>query len=110
MKNYNNVFKLVCKKCNKTIDSVIYGYGNKWLCSKCAEDKENVLFCEKGCRVKAINLNNGWKCDSELAHKYLEKDGIYTVEKLDVGRCESSIELQEFPNVIFNTVHFIRVE
>ncbi|MBQ2397778.1 MAG: hypothetical protein II304_12220 [Bacteroidales bacterium] len=101
---------LFVKKCNKQLDSVFYGYGTKWLCSEHTEDKENVLFCEKGCRVKAINLNNGWKCDSETAHKYLEQNKVYTVEKLEIDRCISYIELQEFPNVIFNTVHFIRVK
>ena len=100
--------ELKCKKCGKVIDSVTLKYGGNWICSKCADDKKSVLFCERGCKVKAVNLDWGNKSDSEHAHKFLQKDKVYEVESVEVGSYTSDIYLKEFPNEKFNTVHFIR--
>lgn len=100
--------ELKCKKCGKIIDSITFYYGNQWLCSECADDKESVLFCERGCKVKAINLDGGWKSDAEQANKLLKQNKVYEVESVEVSGYSSTICLKEFPNEKFNTVHFIR--
>lgn len=100
--------KVKCKNCGKVIDSVVLHYDGDWLCSECATDRESVLFCERGCKVKAVNLDNGWDYDKEQAHKFLKQDAIYEVESVEVGGYSSTLYLKEFPNEKFNTVHFVR--
>lgn len=100
----------VCPKCGKILYGVTLCYGGKWDCSKCAKDKTDVLHCEQGGKVIAVNLDNGYKSDSEKAHKFLNKGQIYEVDRLWVGGWNSTIYLKEFPNEGFNTAHFKRYE
>lgn len=102
------IFK--CPTCGKVLDGVILCYSRQWLCSKCADDQTDVLHCERGSKVKAVNLDAGWACDQERAYKFLTKGEIYKVESLEVGGWQSIICLKEFPGERFNTVHFERCE
>lgn len=97
-----------CKKCGKVLDSVTLTYGGDWLCGECADNKESILFCERGSKVKAVKLDSGYKGDVEQAHKLLKQDAIYEVESIEIGGYLSSVRLKEFPNEKFNTVHFVR--
>ena len=104
--------KICCPKCGKVLNGVtllyrpLYG----WLCGKCASNQKEVLHCEHGSKVKAINLNAGWSGDQEKAHNLLTKDAIYEVESIEIGSWSSVIYLKEFPGERFNTVHFERCE
>lgn len=100
--------ELKCKKCGKVIDSATLLYQMEWLCSECTVDKESVIFCERGCKVKATNLDNGWDFDRYKAHKFLKQNAIYEVESVEIGGYSSTVCLKEFPNQKFNTVHYVR--
>lgn len=106
--NIMPVFK--CPICGKVLDGIILGYSQQWLCSKCAKDQSDVLHCERGTKVKAVNLDAGWACDQERAHKFLTEGEVYEVECLEVGDWQSTIHLRDFPGERFNTVHFKRCE
>ncbi len=99
-----------CPICGKVLDGITLDYSWQWPCSKCAKDKTDVLHCERGTKVKAIDLDAGFKYDSEQAHKFLTNGQIYEVDELNVGGWISHICLKEFPGRKFNTIHFIRFE
>lgn len=61
----------ICPKCGKILYGVTLCYGNKWLCSKCVKDKTDVLHCEQGSKVMAVDLDAGYDSDSEKAHQFL---------------------------------------
>ncbi len=102
--------KFCCSRCGKPLDGIILDYSHEWLCSKCVTDQTDVLHCERGCKVKAVNLDAGMSEDSNRAYEYLIKGKIYEVKSLDVGGWISYVTLKEIPNQKFNTVHFIRCE
>lgn len=106
----NEKLKFRCPKCGKLLDGITLDYQFGWLCSKCVEDQSDVLHCERGCKVKAVDLDAGWSYDSKQAHELLTEGQVYEVESVRVGGCCSSIWLKEFPGKRFNTVHFIRYE
>lgn len=62
----------------------------------------------KGFRVKVTNRtrNSGWNSDKKKVAAYLDIDVEYTVERTEVDSSSSTVILQEFPNVRFNTVNF----
>ena len=81
----NEKIEFRCPKCGKLLDSITLDYRLKWLCSKCAEDQSDVLHCERGCKVKAVDLDAGLSCDSKQAHELLTEGQVYEVEKIHVG-------------------------
>lgn len=103
-------FELRCPKCGKLLNGVSFGYGHEWLCSECAEDKADVLHCERGCKVRAVDLDAGMPGDSKKAKELLVEGQVYEVESLEVGSWISNLCLKEFPGVRFNTVQFERCE
>lgn len=106
----NGRFEFRCPKCGKPLHGLTLDYTCEWLCSECAEDKTDMLHCERGCKVRAVDLDAGMKGDSQQAHKHLTKGQVYEVESLNVGGWCSKVELKELPGIHFNTVHFIRCE
>ena len=98
-----------CPKCGKLLDGVTLDYRLQWLCSECASDKSEVLHCERGCKIQAVNLDAGMEDDSKQAHELLVEGQIYEVESLNIGGWISHIRLKEFPGKRFNTVHFQRI-
>ena len=102
------VFK--CPVCGKVLEGVILDYSWQWLCSKCAKDQTDVLHCERGSKVVAVNLNAGFGHDSKAANALLVKGQVYEVEKINISSWISAIWLKEFPGKKFNTVHFKRYE
>ena len=99
----------ICPKCGRILFGVTLCYGDKWDCSKCAKDKTDVLHCEQGSKVIAVNLDNSYATGSQKAQNLLTEGQIYKVDRLWIGRCDSTIYLKEFPNEGFNTVYFNRV-
>lgn len=97
-----------CKKCGKIITGVSLDYMMGWLCSECAEDKTDVLHCERGSKVCAVRLDAGFDTDSQKAHELLTEGRVYEVESLNIGDWVSYVVLKEIPNQRFNTVHFDR--
>lgn len=97
-----------CPKCGKILNGVTLDYLPKWPCSRCAEDQSDVLHCERGCKVQAVDLDAGMESDSKQAHELLTVGQVYEVESLHIGGWVSSIQLKEFPGQKFNTVHFQR--
>lgn len=97
-----------CSECGKLLDGVTLGYFHKWKCSKCAGDQTSALYCERGCKVEAVNLDAGWEQDAKQAHELLVVGHVYEVENLYVGAFQSRIQLKEFPGKTFNTAHFKR--
>ena len=59
-----------------------------------------------GTKVVFENPQNGHPEDKELASKYLEVDGIYTVEKIKAKSWHSEVFLEEVQGIAFNTVLF----
>lgn len=99
-----------CPKCGKQLNGVALDYKWQWACSECAEDKTDVLHCEKGCKARAVRLDAGMGGDSKQAHKFLTEGQVYEVDSLNVGGWISHIVLKEFPGQRFNTAHFDRCE
>lgn len=106
----NEKIEFRCPKCGKLLDGITLDYQIGWLCSECAEDQSDVLHCERGCKVKAVNLNAGREHESKKAHELLVEGQVYEVESLNIGGWCSYIQLKEFPGEEFNAVHFIRYE
>lgn len=106
--NITPVFK--CPTCGKILDGIILDYSWQWLCSKCAKDQTDVLHCERGFKVIAVDLDAGFAHDSKQANDLLVKGQVYEVEKVNIGGWTSAIWLKEFPGKKFNTVHFKRYE
>jgi hypothetical protein len=77
------------------------------------EDREKSMqiFSAKGSKVSVTKntANNGMPSDKELVRKLLKIDEVYSVLHTCVGRSSSTVVLQEFPNVHFNTVNFVNV-
>lgn len=101
-------FKFRCPQCGKELNGITLEGRLTFPCSRCAIDQSEVLHCERGCKVKAVDLDSGYTHDSEKAHEFLTEGQIYETENLNIGRCFSHIQLKEFPGEWFNTVHFIR--
>lgn len=77
----NEELEFRCPKCGKLLDGITLDYRLEWLCSKCAEDQSDVLHCERGCKVKAVDLDAGLSSDSKQAHELLTEGHVYEVEK-----------------------------
>ena len=63
----------------------------------------------KGQKVRYLD-EHGYESDLITARRYLVKDNEYTVEKTDVGSWRTSVYLQEYPDIPFNSVHFEELE
>ena len=99
-----------CPTCGKTLDGVVLDYSQQWQCSKCAKDQTDVLHCERGSKVRAVDLDAGFEHDSKQAKELLVEGQVYEVEKINIGGWISTIWLKEIPGEKFNTVHFERCE
>jgi len=60
--------------------------------------------------VKCIDVEAGWQEDRRQAKRYLQEGKVYTVERVSVLEWVSYVNLIEFSDVDFNTVHFDLVE
>lgn len=68
------------------------------------------IYALKGHKVKCEKVTSPSNYDEEIARKYLEVGKVYTVEKTQVNSSSTSVELQEFPGVEFNSTMFDDVE
>jgi len=64
------------------------------------------IYAKKGTKVVFKFPENGYPYERKTAEKYLRVGETYTVESVIIDSWVSSVELQEIPNVRFNTVHF----
>lgn len=102
----NNWPNSICPKCGRTIPGVVNHYGREWICRECADDKSDVLRCERGSRVVFAHPDSGMAGDIQRAQKHLTVGAVYTVESLTIGGWCSELTLKEVPGVKFNTVQF----
>ncbi len=65
------------------------------------------IYSQKGAKVRFAFPDNGWRGDQEDAAKYLELGKVYTVEYTSVGGSRTDVQLQEVPEKMFNSVHFV---
>lgn len=63
------------------------------------------IYSTKGTKVIFNNIN-GHDYDLEHARKYLKEGEKYTVDFIDVGAWSTSVYLEEFPGISFNSVMF----
>ena len=101
--------KANCPKCGKELDGVQIAYGHSWECSGCHEDKEDPIYCERGCKVEFSFPGSGREHEREEAKKFLTAGVVYEVESVQVGGWCTDIELKEFPGKKFNSVFFRRI-
>lgn len=59
----------------------------------------------KGRKVFFLD-DNGYDIQLESARRFFTKGQVLTVEEIYVGRFNSEVEFQEYPNMKFNTVMF----
>ena len=70
----NGELEFRCPKCTKLLDGVTLDCSQKWLCSKCATDQTDVLYCERGCKVRAVDLDAGMSGDSRSEERRVGKE------------------------------------
>lgn len=59
-----------------------------------------------GTKVKFTHPTYGWPRDIEMAKRYLKLNQIYTVLRTVIYDSSTTVYLQEFPNISFNSVQF----
>lgn len=66
------------------------------------------IYAKKGDKVFTTRetIDWGYDCDAQQANKYLKVDVMYTVDHTEVSGWSTSVFLEEFPNIPFNSVHF----
>lgn len=104
--------KAYCRKCGKEIPGVSLGFlaDGKWICHSCSDNKGNVLFSEHGVHVRVKSFSAGNSYERELVEKYLAKDQVYTIDRINVGRNYTDVWLVEVPDLSFNSVFFENVD
>lgn len=60
---------------------------------------EKVLFTGKG----------GYESNKEHANRYLTVGVEYTLSNIKIDNWSSTVELEEFPDIVFNSAHFENV-
>ena len=65
------------------------------------------IFSPKGTRVRYTG-KGGYETQRKKADEYLDVDAIYLVERTKVGGFHTDVYLQEFPDISFNSVMFIK--
>lgn len=68
------------------------------------------IYAKEGHKVVAENLNSGYLGDAKRAQKHLVEGKVYTVKYTIVDSWSTEVCLKEFPNVLFNSIHFKDVE
>lgn len=63
-----------------------------------------------GSKVKFSFPENGTLSDIEEAKKYLTINKVYTIKEIIVGSWHTTVVLEEFPTVNFNSVQFKNVK
>ena len=69
------------------------------------------IYAKSGTKVRGEfengKIKHGHDHDQEHAMKYLKPDTIYTIDRTEVDSWHTDVYLKEFPNISFNSVHFI---
>lgn len=66
---------------------------------------EDIMRAIPGDKIKCCTLNGGYDFDSKNAKRYLKKDKIYTVTRVEVGGWSTKVWIEGFDDS-FNSVHF----
>lgn len=98
-----------CPKCGRELIGVTVTYGDKLFCSDCAKDKDEAIYCERGCKVEFAYPENGREHERQETGSLLKAGAAYEVKSTVVGGYSSEVELKEFPGKRFNSVFFRRV-
>ena len=64
------------------------------------------IYAIKGHKVKCSSLTAGYQQDIVRAERYLELDKEYTIEQTHVSGYQTSVFIEEVPNISFNSVLF----
>lgn len=68
------------------------------------------VYAKKGTKVIPLfengNIAGGYVDDKKHAMKFLKEGGVYTVDYTQVGSWHTDVFLEEFPDKLFNSVHF----
>ena len=64
------------------------------------------IYALKNHKVRCSSLTNGYDHHKEVAQEYLELGKEYTIEATKVHSWHTQVWLQEFPEVMFNSVFF----
>lgn len=64
------------------------------------------IYAIKGHKVKLETLTAGYDSEKETVKELLNFDTEYTIERTNVYSWSTTVYLQEFPNVAFNSVFF----
>lgn len=64
------------------------------------------IFALKGHKVICTTFNAGYGSDTIVAKKYLTLNNVYTIDHTEVDNWSTTVFLQEFPNVKFNSLFF----
>ena len=67
------------------------------------------IFALKGHRVRCETLGGNYTPCADIAREYLEIGKEYTIEETQVYSWNTEVYLQEFPDVVFNSVFFVDV-
>lgn len=68
------------------------------------------IYAEYGDKVRFAFPYNGYKDEREEVAKMMNVGDVFTVDCTSVGGSHSSVYLQEFPDIPFNTVFFEDVQ
>lgn len=79
-----------------------------------SEEKTLDIYAPKGTKVKCLFdengvVKNGYEADQQHAAEYLKPNKVYVIDKMEVGTWHTSVFLEEFPGIPFNSVHFTSV-
>ncbi len=64
------------------------------------------IYALNGHKVKCSTFEAGYDFEQEIAKKLLKIGNTYTIARTDVYSSNTSVWLQEFPNISFNSVFF----
>lgn len=101
--------KTVCPTCRRELKGLYIAGGVPWHCKDCAEDKEDPLHCETGCKVRFAYPNSGIEHEKKAIQEALAEGAVYTVKDVYVHAFHTEIQLEEKPGARFNSVFFQRV-
>ena len=67
------------------------------------------IYAKEGNKVIVTeeSAKNGYDSDTEKVKKYLQINGVYTVEKVEIHNWHTDVYLKEVPNIYFNSVNFV---
>lgn len=85
----------------------VHMQGGKVVPIRTDDEADKVLNLCHGDKVVCSTVNAGYPADKKLARSHLQVGQQYTVDRVKVGRNDSSMWIEEVPGKEFNTVFFM---